>query len=91
MKKFASSFFCILVVFIFTQFSFAAVIGTLKWRFDTKGAIFSSPAVGKDGTVYIGDMDGYLYAVKTNEELAKSAWPKFRHDNFNSGSMLTGK
>jgi outer membrane protein assembly factor BamB len=38
--------------------------GTLKWRYRTGGgADASSPAVGADGTVYIGSSDGRLYAV----------------------------
>jgi len=36
--------------------------GTLKWVFDTGGAIHSSPAV-VDGTVYFGSRDYNLYAV----------------------------
>ncbi len=35
----------------------------LLWSFKTNGAIFSSPAIGPDGTVYIGSDDGNLYAL----------------------------
>ncbi len=35
-----------------------------KWIFDTDGDIYGSPAIGPDGTVYIGSADGILYAVK---------------------------
>ena len=34
-----------------------------KWKFKTRGEIDSSPAIGPDGTVYIGSDDGALYAV----------------------------
>jgi eukaryotic-like serine/threonine-protein kinase len=34
----------------------------VKWVFKTAGPIVSSPAIA-DGVVYIGSMDGYLYAV----------------------------
>lgn len=37
--------------------------GTLKWSFQTKGAIESSPAIGSDGTIYIGSNDNHLYAI----------------------------
>ena len=34
----------------------------LKWKFKTKGKIFSSPVVS-DGVVYFGSSDNHLYAV----------------------------
>ncbi|MEK7368108.1 MAG: PQQ-binding-like beta-propeller repeat protein, partial [Planctomycetota bacterium] len=37
--------------------------GVLKWRFSTAGNVTSSPAVDRDGTVYVGSEDGNLYAV----------------------------
>lgn len=37
--------------------------GTLKWRFQTGDPLFSSPAIGADGTVYVGSADHYLYAI----------------------------
>jgi len=36
--------------------------GALKWKIKTNGDIFSTPAVADDGTIYIGSLDGYLYA-----------------------------
>lgn len=35
-----------------------------EWRFNTDGAVFSSPAV-VDDTVYVGSNDGNLYAIAT--------------------------
>ena len=36
----------------------------------------SSPAIGSDGTVYVGSDDKKLYAIKTDSKgLAKSPWP----------------
>jgi outer membrane protein assembly factor BamB len=43
--------------------------GDRKWRFPaegTVGSITSSPAVGPDGTVYVGATDGNLYAIHPN-------------------------
>ena len=37
--------------------------GSLVWKFATGGAIDSSPAIGADGTVYVGSSDGKLYAI----------------------------
>ena len=73
--------------------------GTKKWDFplgnydssslplgysESKGT--SSPAIGTDGTVYIGGFDGKLYAIATTGKgLANSAWPMFHHDATHTG------
>ncbi len=43
----------------------------LRWQFQTEGSIFSSPAVGADGTVYIGSEDFKVYALdgQTGDEI----------------------
>jgi outer membrane protein assembly factor BamB len=41
----------------------------LKWEFVAKGPIHSSPAIGSDGTVYIGSSDSYVYAINPNGSL----------------------
>ena len=46
------------------------------WEFKTGGFVQSSPAIGSDGTVYVGSWDNKLYAIKTDSKgLAKSPWP----------------
>ncbi len=40
-------------------------LGDTKWKFKTDGKIFSSP-VAKDGIIFIGSEDGYLYAIEEN-------------------------
>ena len=40
--------------------------GTLKWKFATGASLDSSPAVGADGTIYIGSEDNNLYALNPN-------------------------
>jgi outer membrane protein assembly factor BamB len=37
--------------------------GTLFWRLKAKRKCFSSPAVGDDGTVYVGSQDHHFYAI----------------------------
>lgn len=37
--------------------------GTPKWAFPTGGPVESSPAIGRDGTIYVGSDDGGLYAI----------------------------
>ncbi|MBI4638098.1 MAG: PQQ-binding-like beta-propeller repeat protein [Candidatus Rokubacteria bacterium] len=61
-----------------------AATGEKLWTFKsqfTEYAIFSSAALGPDGTVYIGPKDGFLYALRESKGLfgtsGKAAW-KYR-------------
>jgi len=36
---------------------------SLKWRYETGDSVRSSPAIGSDGTIYVGSDDGYVYAI----------------------------
>ena len=40
--------------------------GTVLWEFETGGGVYSSPAIGSDGTVYVGSKDNKLYALNGN-------------------------
>jgi outer membrane protein assembly factor BamB len=42
---------------------FDAVCGVLLWYYDAGQELFSSPAVAKDGTVYVGCQDDKLRAI----------------------------
>ncbi len=61
--------------------------GQKLWEFQTGGAVQSSPAIAADGIVYIGSDDGKFYALRGGSigGLARSPWPKFRHDAQNTG------
>ncbi|MCX5894202.1 MAG: PQQ-binding-like beta-propeller repeat protein, partial [Proteobacteria bacterium] len=37
-----------------------------KWEFATGNYVFSSPAIGSDGTVYVGSADNKLYAISAD-------------------------
>jgi outer membrane protein assembly factor BamB len=37
--------------------------GTQKWEFVTGAVVYSSPAIGADGTIYVGSNDSNLYAI----------------------------
>ena len=37
--------------------------GTVLWEFETESAVFSSPSIGTDGTLYVGSRDNNLYAI----------------------------
>src|SRR5204863_814398 len=39
------------------------------WRFKTDRPVSSTPAIGADGIIYFGCLDGFLYALKSNGEL----------------------
>lgn len=43
--------------------------GALQWTFLAEGEIWSSPAIGLDGTVYFGSLDHKLYAVTPRGKL----------------------
>jgi outer membrane protein assembly factor BamB len=45
--------------------------GTVRWRYQTFGAVLSSPAIGSDGIVYCGSHDGNLYALYPNNGTVK--------------------
>ncbi len=60
--------------------------GNRKWRFRTEEKISSSPAIGQDGTIYIGSDDHHLYAIAPSGELK---W-RFRTDDGVSSSPAIG-
>ena len=50
--------------------------GTVLWEFEAEGRVESSPAIGPDGTVYVGSRDNKVYAIKTDSKgPAESPWP----------------
>lgn len=57
----------------------------LKWSFLTNGSIHSSPAVGSDGTIYIGSYDNYLYAINPDGTLK---WKFQTGDDINSSPVI---
>jgi outer membrane protein assembly factor BamB/Leucine-rich repeat (LRR) protein len=63
-----------------------AASSTVKWKFQTGGFVASSPAIGSDGTVYVGSGDNYLYAVKSDGTLK---W-KFQTENIVGSSPAIG-
>ncbi len=43
--------------------------GKLKWKYKINGSIEYTPALGKDGTIYVGSKKGYLYAIDSDGKL----------------------
>ena len=66
--------------------------GTVLWEFKTGGEVRSSPAIGSDGTVYVGSFIGKLYAIKTDSKgLAKSPWPMRGQNARRTGRVMKQK
>lgn len=61
---------------------------TEKWSVWTGGPIYSSPAIGEDGTIYVGSDDQKLYAVNPDGSLK---WRYIAGDKIRSGiAVATG-
>lgn len=61
--------------------------GTEKWSTTTGYISFSSGVISKEGILYIGSLEGDLYAIKGGSSgVADSAWPMYGHDPARSGS-----
>jgi len=67
--------------------------GTVLWEFETGNPVLSSsPAIGSDGTVYVGSVDKKLYAIKTDSKgLAKSPWPMRGQNARHTGRVMKKK
>jgi outer membrane protein assembly factor BamB len=60
--------------------------GAKKWEFLTGGWVFSSPAFGSDGSVYVGSYDRKVYAIASDSVgLMASSWPRYRSLNNSQG------
>ena len=69
-------------------------IGPPIWEFETGGIVASSPAIGSDGTVFVGVGygDKKLYAIKTDSKgLAKSPWPMRGQNARHTGRVMKKK
>jgi len=49
-----------------SPFDTSADTGSQKWQFTTGSAVQSSPAIGNDGTIYVGSEDDNLYAINSD-------------------------
>jgi outer membrane protein assembly factor BamB len=58
--------------------------GTPLWQIPARGG-FSSPAIGSDGTVYVGSSDDTFYALQGTSPPTRSPWPMFQHDARHTG------
>ena len=66
MKPRLGSLHFIVVLLTLGSSALAQTPGTQKWAFTTGSTIRSSPAIGADGTVYVGSFDDKLYAINVD-------------------------
>ena len=63
--------------------------GTVLWEFETGDGVVSSPAIGSDGTVYVGSYDSKVYAIATSSKgPAKSPWPMRGQNTRHTGRVM---
>jgi len=60
-------------------------VGELKWRYQTGDRVYSSPAIGSDGTIYVGSYDNKLYAINPDGTLK---WSFTTGDNVHSSPAI---
>ncbi len=48
------------MMLLYTRYALDGGTGALKWKYTTGSFVDSSPAIGADGTVYIGSIDNYV-------------------------------
>lgn len=55
----------------------------------TTGITWSSPVIDQNGTLYINDLNGKIYAFQTTAKGLQSSayWPKYRYNNQNTGCV----
>lgn len=58
-----------------------------RWHFSLRGNSYTSPAIGPNGTLYIGMEWFQFVALDTHQPLAQSPWPKFRGNPQNTGNV----
>ncbi len=58
--------------------------GYIKWVFPMENGTESSPAVGWDGTIYVGSYDGHVYAI------ADSGWQGVLKWDYPTGGQIDG-
>ncbi|MBT6450194.1 MAG: PQQ-like beta-propeller repeat protein, partial [Verrucomicrobiales bacterium] len=61
--------------------------GTVLWEFETGRGVSSSPAIGSDGTVYVGSSDKKLYAI--NGKSGAKLW-EFKTGDYVTSSPAIG-
>ena len=64
--------------------------GTLKWKFPMEDGAESSPAIGPDGTIYVGSFDGNLYAIRDDGSAGTLKWAFPTHGAIDGSPAVDG-
>jgi len=59
--------------------------GEVRWRFEAREKIYSTPAVDEDGTLYVGSQDDHVYAVAVD---GRMRWSYRTHDDVDSSPVI---
>lgn len=62
--------------------------GNQLWNYATGNTIYSSPAIGPGGIIYVGSSDGYLYAINPSGQLVWAFTEPTTYISFNSAPMV---
>jgi outer membrane protein assembly factor BamB len=64
--------------------------GSVLWEVPLGGAATaSSPVLGCDGTLFLGDASGAVSAISTDSRGLAAGWPRLRHDARGTGNAAT--
>jgi len=63
--------------------AFNAEDGSVRWFLQTEDDIYSSPAIARDGSIFVGSTDGRLFKVAGNGSPLSTvaSWPRFQRDS----------
>ncbi|WP_084146960.1 PQQ-binding-like beta-propeller repeat protein [Maridesulfovibrio zosterae] len=81
-----STYLITLFILLLSSAIAQAAPGDKKWAFATGDTIATCPAIGYDGTIYVGSYDGKLYALNTD---GTKKWA-FSTDDFLHSSPVIG-
>jgi len=60
--------------------------GSIRFIYPTSANVITSPAIDSHGNIYVGSSNNVFFAMPAfSVGLADSPWPRFRHDNQNTG------
>jgi|GEM_PF-1340931 len=61
--------------------------GTVRWWCGDIDSCCTAPTIDADGTIYIGNNQGILYAITGSAPPIQTAWPMLQHDVQHTGRM----
>lgn len=74
----------------FPKFIAVTKEGNLKWCFNTDSGITSTPAISKDGTIFVGSFDGSVFAFVDDDETVEGFSVAGRVEGTDDGEGIPG-